>query len=123
GLRGAHHVRPGMGGEVGPAAVSLGAVKGILVGAERTTRQPNRPLGYLFAATSLVLSALTGCGSGVNEKGVYQVPMSPAEKNLSHIAAAYEEAYSKLGHGPKDAEELKPFLKEHGDPAELLKSP
>ena len=70
-----------------------------------------------------MLAAALGCGKGVNEKGVYQVPMTPAEKNLSHIAAAYEEAYSKLGRGPKDAAELKPFLKEHGNPDELLVSP
>src|SRR5262249_12620766 len=42
---------------------------------------------------------------------------------LSKIAMAYSDAYSDLERGPKDAHELKRFLKQHGDPDELLISP
>jgi hypothetical protein len=66
----------------------------------------------------LLLAGLTGCGSGVKV-----VPLSKAEKALSVIAMAYGEAHSRLGRGPKNADELKPFLKEFGDPEELLISP
>jgi hypothetical protein len=49
--------------------------------------------------------------------------MTKAEQALTFVALAYSEAFSRLGRGPKDAEELKPFLKEFGNPDELLISP
>ncbi len=70
-------------------------------------------LGLLF-----LLAGLIGCGSGTNV-----VPFSPAEQGLSKIALAYLDAHSRLGHGPKNAEELKPSLKDFGNPDELLVSP
>jgi hypothetical protein len=66
----------------------------------------------------LLLALLSACGKSVNV-----IPLSPAEKNLTFIAMAYTDAFSRLGHSPKDAEELKPFLKEFGNPDELLVSP
>jgi hypothetical protein len=36
---------------------------------------------------------------------------------------AYIDATEKLGHPPKNVEELKPYLKEFGNPEELLISP
>ena len=69
--------------------------------------------GLLVAA-----AACCGCGSGVDV-----VRMTAAEKELAYIATAYSDAHTKLGHGPKDAEELKPFLKAFGDPDDLLVSP
>src|SRR5262249_53862870 len=67
---------------------------------------------------TVLLAGLAGCGSGTKV-----VPLSDSEKKLSSIALAYNEAHTKLGHGPKNAEELKPFLKEFGDPDDLLVSP
>lgn len=66
----------------------------------------------------LLLAGLSGCGTGP-----HVVPLSKAEQALTFVALAYGEAHSRLGHGPKDAEELKPFLKEFGNPDELLVSP
>src|SRR5262249_28352707 len=39
------------------------------------------------------------------------------------IALAFGDAHSRLGRSPKNAEDLKPFLKEFGNPEELLVSP
>lgn len=61
---------------------------------------------------------LAGCSSGT-----YVVPLSSAEKNLGNIAMAYADFHEKYGRGPKDAEELKPFLSSFGKPEELLVSP
>jgi hypothetical protein len=67
---------------------------------------------------ALLLAGLVGCYSGAKV-----VPLSDSEKNLTSIALAYLEAHSRLGRGPQSAEELKPFLKEFGDPEALLTSP
>jgi hypothetical protein len=64
---------------------------------------------------------LGGCGSG--SSGVQVVPLTQAENALSKIAAAYTDAHDQLGRAPKDPEELKPFLKQFGNPDELLVSP
>jgi hypothetical protein len=66
----------------------------------------------------ILLAGLAGCNSGPKV-----VPLTASEKRLTSVALAYHEAHNKLGRGPKDAEELKPFLKEFGDPEELLTSP
>jgi hypothetical protein len=65
----------------------------------------------------LALEVLTGCGSSA-----HVVKLTEAEQTLSNLARAYHDAHEKLGHGPKDAQELKPFLKEYGDPDQLLVS-
>jgi hypothetical protein len=66
----------------------------------------------------LACAALAGCA---------RAPL-PAVKqedtaNLSTIGLAYNRATDKLGRPPKDLEELKPFLKELGDPEAILRSP
>jgi hypothetical protein len=66
----------------------------------------------------VLVSVLAGCGTGPNV-----IPLTKSEKSLTYIALAYGEAHSRLGHGPKNADELKPFLKEFGNPEELLVSP
>lgn len=66
----------------------------------------------------LLLAGLSGCGSGPDV-----VKFSQAEKNLSHIVLAYGDAHAKFGRGPKNTDELKPFLKEYGNPDDLLVSP
>jgi hypothetical protein len=80
--------------------------------AERT--QWFRP-GHLY---TLFLSGLIGCGPEVDV-----VPLSGAEQELMYVALAYSDAHSRLGHPPKNAEELKPFLQTFGDPDNLLVSP
>jgi hypothetical protein len=73
---------------------------------------------WLGPGLALLVLGLNGCGSGPDV-----VPFSDAEEELTSIAMAYGDAHSKLGRGPKNAEELKPFLKTFGDPDDLLFSP
>ena len=68
-------------------------------------------------ALGLVL-IVAGCSSKVQ---VTEVP--PGKKNLLVIARAYGQATQKLGHSPRSVEELKPFLKDYGNPDKLLVSP
>jgi hypothetical protein len=56
-------------------------------------------------------------------KSVEVVPLTAAEKALTTVAMAYMDAHQGLGRGPKDADELKPYLKTFGDPEQLLISP
>jgi hypothetical protein len=86
-----------------------------LEGSTRTVVSAPRWLCRLLA---LALAGQAGCGSGPNV-----IPLTKAEKSLTFVALAYGEAHSRLGRGPKNAEELKPFLKEFGEPDELLVSP
>jgi hypothetical protein len=66
----------------------------------------------------VLLAGLVGCSAGVKV-----VPLSGSEENLKSIALAYMDAQESLHHPPKDAEELKPFLKKFGDPDKILTSP
>ena len=66
----------------------------------------------------LVLAVLAGCSSSV-----HVVPLTAAEQELTNIVAAYMDAEQQLNRPPKNAEELKPFLKRLGDPEDLLTSP
>jgi hypothetical protein len=65
-------------------------------------------------------AGLAGCGSST-ETNV--VPLTASEKNLKDVVLAYLDAQEVLHHYPKNAEELKPYLKRFGDPDQLLKSP
>jgi hypothetical protein len=67
----------------------------------------------------LALMALAGCFASKPPK--YQP--TKAEENLLRLGAAYRDASQRLQRGPSSLEELKPFLKKHGDPDEILKSP
>jgi hypothetical protein len=51
------------------------------------------------------------------------MPLTPAEKELSAIAVAYQDAMSQNERPPKSADDIKPFLKRFGDPEDLLVSP
>ena len=81
-------------------------------------RKVGRPIRSLLLGFLLVAAVQTGCGPKA-----HVVPFSPAEHNLKHIAMAYNDATSQLNRPPKNAEELKRFLKEFGNPEELLVSP
>jgi hypothetical protein len=77
-----------------------------------------RPRPTLFGA-ALVLLSPVGCGSA--EPKV--IPLTKSEDNLKFVALAYKDAFTRLGRPPKNEVELKPFLKDFGDPDELLVSP
>jgi hypothetical protein len=72
----------------------------------------------LLGGLALLLASLVGCGPSV-----HVVPMTPAEKNLTHVLMAYSDACGRLGRGPKNVEELKPFLKELNISEDVLVSP
>jgi hypothetical protein len=72
----------------------------------------------LWVVPATLLAAFAGCG-----EDVHVVPLTAAEQELTYIALGYMDAHDRLGRGPKDAEELKPFLKPFGDPDDLLVSP
>jgi hypothetical protein len=67
----------------------------------------------------LGLACLAGCWSAT----LRVIPLTESEKNLTNIVLAYRDAQPGLKHAPKNAEELKPFLKEYGDPDQMLVSP
>jgi hypothetical protein len=67
---------------------------------------------------SLAGTGLIGCAP----KPVI-VDLPKAHQNLTRIATAYIDAESRLGRPPKNVEELKPFLKDFGNPDEMLSSP
>jgi hypothetical protein len=69
----------------------------------------------------LWLVGLTGCGGCGPQVNV--IPLTKAENALTKVAMAYTDATAKLDRPPKNADELKPFLKVFGDPEELLVSP
>jgi hypothetical protein len=70
---------------------------------------------------ALVAVALA-CGSGGCGKSGDTGPQKDTE-NLTAIRKAYLEATKRLGHRPKNLEELKPSLAAEGNPDELLVSP
>jgi hypothetical protein len=76
----------------------------------------------LLLGVAATMAAATGC-SGCGKSEPHVVPLSQSEKNLRDIVMAYMDAHEKLGRGPKNADELKPYLKEHGNPDEILVSP
>ncbi len=94
---------------------------GILVHAPQRPRPPGLGRPWLRLALPLWLVGLSGCGGCGTSVNV--IPLTKAENALSKVALAYTDATGQLGHPPKNAEELKPFLKPFGNPDELLVSP
>lgn len=92
--------------------------KGIIMHAPASTWVAVFPLRRLLAGLAVLLASLTGCGSGPDV-----IPLTDSEKKLTFVALAYTDAHTRLGRPPKNADDLKPFLKEFGDPKDLLVSP
>jgi hypothetical protein len=65
-------------------------------------------------------AGLAGCSASQDP---HVVPLSESENRLKYVAMAYTDAHGRLGHGPQNADELRPYLKTFGDPDELLVSP
>jgi hypothetical protein len=95
-------------------------MRGILVDVERSTRRSLHRLAGSVLGLALLAASLIGCSSSSDVK---VVPFSKAEQDLSKIAMAYSDAQSDLGRPPKNAEEIKPFLKGFGNPEAMLTSP
>jgi hypothetical protein len=66
----------------------------------------------------LACSAVAGCSSSPSP-----VVRQEDVENLTKVGAAYAQATDKLGHPPQNPEQLKPFLKQYGDPETMLRSP
>jgi len=82
------------------------------------TRARSSATVLALAFLTFALSGCSGCGSQVNV-----IPLTPAEKKLMNIVMAYQDAFSQSERPPKNADDIKPFLKRFGDPEDLLVSP
>jgi hypothetical protein len=72
----------------------------------------------LLAATSVVLLPLSGCG------GNPEIPKIPEEQqNILYILRAYCKFNGEWQRTPTSLDELKPWLKEFGDPEKIVLSP
>jgi hypothetical protein len=69
-------------------------------------------------AVGLALVFLSGCSSN-------KQPHEPSKEEdaISLVGRAYRDASLALKRGPKSLNELKPYLKKHGDPDHSLVSP
>lgn len=72
---------------------------------------------YLLTGFATLITL--GCGSS---PPTYDAKTIDAANQFSKVAAAYKQAYQKTRR-PPSADDLKPFLKKHGDPDTLLTSP
>jgi hypothetical protein len=66
----------------------------------------------------LACIVLAGCSSSPDP-----VVKQEEAENLTKIGVAYDRATKQLGHPPQNPDQLKPFLKEYGDPESILRSP
>jgi hypothetical protein len=60
-----------------------------------------------------------GCSSSAPNRG----ELSKEEQAIVNVAQAYRDASNALQRGPANEKELKPYLKQYGDPDQLLVSP
>jgi hypothetical protein len=70
----------------------------------------------------VIFAGLFVIGCGESTPPPYDEKTLKAADQFSKIAGAYKEAYQRNGRPPASAEELKPFLKKHGEPNALLTS-
>jgi hypothetical protein len=69
-----------------------------------------------------------GCLAAILVIGCSSAKLPPAETTkqeqaILNVAQAYREAASALQRGPASEQEIKPYLKQYGDPEKLLVSP
>jgi hypothetical protein len=78
---------------------------------------------------SALRTCLAALGLGIGVAGcskteiVVNKPLAPAHENLMYIGTAYIHYISQYDKPPANADQLKPFLKEFGNPDDLLRSP
>lgn len=78
----------------------------------------SRTLLYFGISAGLVFGL--GCSSSASRRAAED--LADAE-NLTKIERAFDRAFQKLDQPPANADQLKPFLREFGDPDALLRSP
>src|SRR5687767_2160844 len=76
----------------------------------------------LLAAGFAVLAALTASGCGQKTPPTLDEKTVEATEQIRKVGTAYMKAHQAKRRSPT-AEELKPYLKQHGDPDKLLTSP
>jgi hypothetical protein len=80
-----------------------------------------RPLASVRTLLPLAAcAAVAGCPSS---PVVVNAPLDRSHENLMHIGTAYDRFTTRHAQAPTGVEQLRPFLKELGDPDELLRSP
>jgi hypothetical protein len=67
----------------------------------------------------LGVALLAGCSGSPK----YTVPSGAEKEPIEYVGMAYQEATTALKRGPANVEEIKPYLKQYGDPDQLLISP
>ena len=78
-------------------------------------------LRALFVAGfAALVAALAGCGT--KTPATFDAKTIEATEQLKKVGTAYNKAYQAKGRSPT-AEEIKPYLKQYGDPDALLISP
>jgi hypothetical protein len=76
--------------------------------------------GARWSAAGLIVAlGLVGCSRPV----ITERPVNKAEADLGIIASAYAQASDRLGRPPRNVAEIMPFLKQAGNPDEILRSP
>ncbi len=68
----------------------------------------------------LLCAAIAGCSSGAR---VVSVPLDRTQENLLYIGQAYVRYLTEKKTPPANVEQLKPYLKQVGNPDEILRSP
>ena len=79
-------------------------------------------LRALFVAGFAVLVSVFAAGCGKKTPATFDAKTIEATEQLKKVGTAYNKAYQAKGRSPT-AEELKPYLKQYGDPDTLLTSP
>jgi hypothetical protein len=75
----------------------------------------NTPMtGTTRRLTFMVLVAVIGCSHSPPPPKVNEF------ENLNKIQQAYTDAFNRLGRGPADFQEFRPFLQKYGNPDEIL---
>jgi hypothetical protein len=83
-----------------------------------------KPVGWAVVF-SLTVFLATGCSSRPKPIGESSSPetLNPEEEAIHHVSLAYREACTALKKAPTGVKDLKPFLKQYGDPDHVLISP
>jgi len=80
---------------------------------------------FRYSSSALWAAWLLLCLGGLGCGGSQPTPVSIAGsyQNLTTIKLAYLQATKALDRPPRNLDDLRPFLKKLGDPAEILRSP
>ncbi len=78
---------------------------------------------WLVAVEHMALVALAGAIGCTPSEVVVRAKLEPAHENLMHVGTAYYRFNTQYRKPPTGSADLKPLLKEFGNPDDLLRSP